>query len=322
MANPKDLIRAGLDAHERAKNGPTTPKLAALAGITGDIHSLSEIVTNVKKARTRLVALKKAEVEEADAMAVAIKAVWKDRGVSIDERGIRSDNFTGTQRRKFIEDDIKQARKERQAITVEERAKHVVTLREAKTNLDLVRELWPSHVAVLMRQTLGSEKRATYTQNLAAAGPTEIDSAARTAAGTGDKNLAAACCVRIDAMGKEPRKLLTYTKSDIAEEMVAKEFNAATEFIGLADFYRASGDLMARELEGRKVSPDDKIRVGQNLRELALKIGKTLDADGNHTEEDGSPKNETFEARLDRLYPGGPLPAGYEIVDVGDSNNE
>ena len=52
--------------------------------------------------------------------------------------------------------------------------------------------------------------------------------------------------------------------------------------------------------------------------ELALKIGKPLDADGNHTEEDGSPKDETFEDRLDRLYPGGPLPAGYELVDVGE----
>ena len=158
MANPKDLIRTGLDAHERAKAGPTAPKLAALAGITSDIHSLSEIVTNVKKARTRLVALKKAEVEEADAMAVAIKAVWKDRGVSIDERGIRSDNFTGTQRRKFIEDDIKQARKERQAITAEERAKLGSTLREAKAQLDLVRGFWSSQVTNYARSSCSCQR--------------------------------------------------------------------------------------------------------------------------------------------------------------------
>ena len=193
MANPKDLIRAGLDAHERAKAGPTAPKLAALAGITGDIHSLSEIVTNVKKARTRLVSLKKAEVEEATAMSVAIKAEWKDRGVSIDDRGIRSDSFTGTQRRKAIQDDIRTARKERMAITAEERAKHVVTLREAKTNLDLVRDLWSSPVALLMRQTLGSEKRAIYTQQLAAAGTHEVDVSMSVAARTADKDLAAAC---------------------------------------------------------------------------------------------------------------------------------
>ena len=124
-------------------------------------------------------------------------------------------------------------------------------------------------------------------------------------------------------MGKEPRKLLKYSKSDVAEELVAKEFNAATESIGLADFYRDSGDLLARELEGHSVSPDERIRVGQNLRELALKIGKPLDADGFAIEEgEDAPANETFEPRLDRLYPGGPLPAGYEIVDVGDSNNE
>ena len=99
MANPKDLIRAGLDAHERAKAGPTAPKLAVLAGVTGDIASLSEIVSGVKKARARLVQLRKAEVEEASAMSVAIRGEWKDRGVNIDERGIRSSEITDTQRR-------------------------------------------------------------------------------------------------------------------------------------------------------------------------------------------------------------------------------
>ena len=148
MANPKDRIRAGLDAHERAKNGPTTPKLAALAGVTGDLNSLSKIVSSVKSARTRLVQLRAAEVKEADAMSIAIRAEWKDRGVSIDERGIRSSEITDTQRRTSIDADIKQARKERQAITAEERAELTATLRDAKAQLDLVREFWSSHVAV------------------------------------------------------------------------------------------------------------------------------------------------------------------------------
>ena len=115
----------------------------------------------------------------------------------------------------------------------------------------MIRDLWASPVGVLMRVTLGSDKRAIYAQNLAAAGPLEVDAAMSQAVRTGDRNLAAAACVRIDSLGREPRKLLKFNKSDVAEVMVANEFNAATEALGLADYYRESGDLAARELEGR-----------------------------------------------------------------------
>ena len=49
-----------------------------------------------------------------------------------------------------------------------------------------------------MRVTIGSEKRATYVANLAAAGPLEVDAAISQAVRTGDRDLAAAACVRID----------------------------------------------------------------------------------------------------------------------------
>lgn len=322
MANPIDKIRAGLDAHERAKAGPTTPKLAVLAGITGDPESIKTICDSVKKARTRLVQLRASEVESAQKAADAIRLDWKDKGVSIDERNIRTDSVGGTQRRKFVEADIKAARKERLAATADERAKLGATLREAKASLDLVRDLWSSPVAVLMRVTLGSEKRATYTANLAAAGPKEVDDAMRVAVQTGDKDRAAAACVRIDAMNKESRKSLKFSKSDVAEELVAKEFNAATEALGLADYYRESGDLMARELEGRRVSPNDKIRTGRKLRELEIQLGRKLDVDGDG-EGDGQREGESFEDRLDRLYPGGALPPGYTIIEAdGSEANE
>ena len=83
----------------------------------------------------------KAEVEDAKKAADKIKAEWKDKGVSIGERGIRSNSLTGTQRRKFVEADIKAARKERLEKTADERAKLGATLREAKESLDLVRDL-------------------------------------------------------------------------------------------------------------------------------------------------------------------------------------
>lgn len=315
MANPTATIRAGLDAHERAKVGPTKPKLAVLAGVTGDIPSISKICASVRNARARLVQLRAFEVTDAAKAVDAIRLDWKDRGVSIDENNIRSDSFTGTERRKFIEADVKAARKERMAATADERAKLAGTLREAKASLDLVRGLWSSPVAVLMRSTLASERRATYTANLAAAGPKEVDDAMRVAVSTGDKDLAAAACVRIDAMGREPRKLLKYSKADGAEELVSKEFGAATEALGTADYYRESGDLVARELEGRRVSPNDKIRVGAKRAALEAELGKSLDVDGNATDPEGNPTGETLDERLDRKYPGGALPPGYTIIE-------
>ena len=118
----------------------------------------------------------------------------------------------------------------------------------------------------------------------------------------------------------QPHKLLSYTKADIADHLVSNDYNAATESLGLADFYRSSGDLISRELDGRKVTPDDKIRVGQHLRELALKIGKPLDGDGFAIEEgEENPANETFDERLDRKFPGGPLPAGMTLIESDGS---
>lgn len=319
MANPIEKIRRGLDAHERAKVGPTAPKLAALAGITGDPNSIQTICDNVRKARARLVQLRAVEVTAAKKAAEDIRAEWKDKGVSIDERGVRTDSLDGTQRRKFIEADIRTAHKERMAKTADEREKHATTLAEANASLDNIRDLWSSPVAVLMRVTLGSEKRATYVQNLAAAGPKELDMAISMAVRTGDRDLAAACCVSIDAMGKESRKSLKFNKADVAEVMVADEFAKATEALGLADFYRESGDLVARELDDRKISPEAKIRVGQKLMELEIMLGRKLDVDGDG--ETGQREGESFDAYLDRKYPGGALPPGYEFVDVGGGEN-
>jgi len=322
MVTPTQKIRAGLDAHERDRAGQTTPKLAVLAGITGDPNSIQTICASVKKARERLVAIRAVEAKAASLASEAAHLEWRDRGVSIDESNIRTDSMGGTNRRRFIEADIRNARKARLEKTAEERAKLAATLREAKASLDLVRDLWASPVAVLMRSTLGSEKRATYAANLAAAGPTEVDAAMSLAARTGDKDLAAAACVRIDGLTKEARKSLKFSKSEVAEHMVAKDFNAATEALGLADYYRESGDLAAREIEGSRISPNAKIRVGQKLMELEIQLGRKIavDGDGDGT---GQRKGEDFDAYLDRKYPGGALPPGMTIIeDDGSERHE
>jgi hypothetical protein len=113
---------------------------------------------------------------------------------------------------------------------------------------------------------------------------------------------------------------LNYSKSDVAEVLVADEFAKATEALGLADYYRESGDLAARELEGRTINPTAKIRVGQKLMELEIQLGRKIDVDGEG-DGTGNRTGETFEERLDRLYPGGPLPEGYSFVETGENTD-
>ena len=49
--------------------------------------------------------------------------------------------------------------------------------REAKETLNLVRRAWTRPVDSLLRSTLGSERRATYTRNLERAGQPELENA-------------------------------------------------------------------------------------------------------------------------------------------------
>ena len=92
--------------------------------------------------------------------------------------------------------------------------------------------------------------------------------------------------------------------------LVFQELSKATEALGMADYYRESGDLMARELEGRVISSDAKIRVGMKLAELETALGRKLDVDNETGDGISQRDGETFESYLDRKYPGGALPPG------------
>jgi hypothetical protein len=292
-----------------------------MIGVKSTIANLQEINTKATKTRARLHQLRTAEVESAQTAADTIKAKWKDQGVSIDEKGIRTDNLGDQQRRKFVEVDIKTARTERLAKTAEERAKLIATLGETRETLALVRRNWANPVGILMTKTLASDTRATYTANLAHAGPYELENTIRVALQNKDQALAAACLVRYDAMDRKTRDLVSYGKDDVAEAMVHDEWSMAVEAIGLADYAIESGELAEREMRGDKISPDAKIRVGMRLKELSIKIGRPVEGDGSDENKgDGQREGESFEDYLDRKYPGRPLPAGYTIVGDGATN--
>ena len=289
MTTPIQKIGLGIDALERAKNAPGKALLSALAAAPANITALSEIHTKVTKARDRLQKIRTVTVEAVREHREKVTSEYADFGMTANDSGQgRIDTLGVTRRKKMIEASVSTFQKEAKAATAGERTKLHSEMREAKATLSLVRDVWTSPVGVLMCSTLGSEKRSVYSRNLESAGPAELNQAMSEAVRTGDKELAAACCVRIDSMGKDSRKLLKFSKSDIAEILIGEEWNTAQEAIGVADFAISQSELADKEIRGIKVSPDEKIRVGQRLVELEAQTGKKFDNNGHSLNEDGT----------------------------------
>ncbi len=164
--------------------------------------------------------------------------------------------------------EIKAVRKVRLEATAEERGKLLTVLRETKESLALMRKSWVNPVSVLMNATLASPERATYAANLANAGAHGVEGAMRQALALNDQALAAAAIERYDLLDETTRSLVSFSKDDIAAAMVHDEWSKAAEAIGLSDYAVESGELAEREMRGDKISPDQKIRVGQRLMEL------------------------------------------------------
>ncbi len=302
-------------ASSRSSN---TSKPARTASQSEDHQT--EITVKAAKARNRLHELRAASVTAVENYRAKITAEYAELGMVENENGIgRLDTLGATRRKKMLDSSIDKFRKTLNAATSEERATLLAEQRGAKATLDLVRRSWTLPVDALMRSTLGSEKRAIYSRNLEAAGPTELENAIREAVPTGNRDLAAACLTRLDSIGKESRKLVSFSKSEVAEVMAGDSFVKAQEAFGLADYAIAQSELAEQEIQGKSASAGQKIKIGVMRTELETKIGKKLDSDGHVVDADGNPTGENFEERLDRLYPGGPLPEGYSFVETGEN---
>ncbi len=323
MNNPTALIRSGLDSHERAKLNPGKPKLAALAAAPATIAAISEVTAKAAKARDCLHVLRAASVTAVQKHTEKITAEYGELGMVENENGVgRLDTLGADRRKKMLDSAIKKFRKELNAETADERTRLLAEQRAAKETLNLVRSAWVSPEAILMLGSLGSEKRSNYSRDLANAGATELTNAMMLAVQTGNKDLAAACCVRLDSIGKEGRKGVRFSKTDISEVVAGADFLKAQEAFGLADLAFVQSELAEQEITGKSASANQKIKIGMMQAELESKIGKKLDADGHVVGPDGEPEGETFEERLDRKFPGGPLPDGYTFVEVGTNDPE
>ena len=330
MPTPKETIGRGLDAHARAQDKTKPFKLAHLAKLPGSIPELATLTNSTKTKRDRLHAIRKDSVAAVETRSQKITADFANVGMVDGERpGTRIDTLGATQRRKLVDRAIADARKEINADTADERAEILAALRADAETLKLVRDVWASPTAILMRATLGSEKRAVYARNLEASGPREVGLAIlESLRGAGDPDLGAACMMRLESLGKDGRKLCPYSRSDTADALTGADFLAAQEAIGMADYFISSGNLAALETEGKKISPDQKIAVGVMVQELSARLGKPIDPESTE-----GPEGETDDERMDRLFPGKPghnpdakadaerMAAGKRPLYPGESND-
>lgn len=167
---------------------------------------------------------------------------WNSRGWEEGDHG-RVDTMGATARKRFLDNDLRAYVETQIADVAEERSKLVSELKTAKDNLALVADAWASPTALLMRATLGSAKRSTYTANLANAGPKELELAMLAAVQTSDAKLAAACCVRMDSIRKEPRKSIKFSKADVAEMTCGAEWSKVAEAVAVSGYLIGQGEL-------------------------------------------------------------------------------
>lgn len=113
-------------------------------------------------------------------------------------------------------------------------------------------------VQMLMRETLGSERRSRIMQQIAASGPAELASLAELAAATKDKELAAALCSRV---GDMPRVDRPFSAAELADVLLGELHREVTQALVEAE---------RRVLEG--LSADTEFEVGKTNPQRALQI--------------------------------------------------
>ncbi|WP_061925653.1 hypothetical protein [Altererythrobacter epoxidivorans] len=138
--------------------------------------------------------------------------------------------------------------------------------------------LYRSPMQLLMRDTLGSERRSRIQQQIENSGPVELASLAELAAATKDKELAAALCGRVHGMKRDDRPFNAGELSDILFGELHRELSQALVEAERRVLEALNSD---QEFETGKSNPQRSIDIAM-LKKREQEIG----AYGYETEED------------------------------------
>lgn len=311
MTTPQDKIRSGLDAHDRAKSGSGTFNLDSLKGAPASIADLQALANKATSKRDRLKVLSSGIVDAIEKHLEKKRAEYAELG-KVREGNLIRDELGDNRRRTMLEREVSRFSRDARKISAEERSTLVAELRDITTKLEATKGSFTDPVSLLSRRTLSDQKRAIYSQNLANAGPVAVESALRDAVLTSDHALAAAAIDRLDNMSKDSRKLVRFSKRDVAESLVAEELAKATEFITMTEIAVSEGELADSEAEGKRTTAQQKIGLGV----MKSKLPKADSSEDDPAKQTLSA--EEWERQLDAKYPGRPIPENVTVIGRAD----
>ena len=288
MGNPAvQKIGRGVTATiDRAKAQTPNSRLTNLVKAPTTPQQIQEYASRFKQRRDRIRAIH-----------VADTGYLEHRKPEID-RDVAGFGLSKTETMQIIDKANQHAKKERGQETAEERSKLADANRTDANVLNLIKSQWHTPEAVLLSATLGSAARAAYAANLKDASIHELNNAMVKAISTPDRDLAAACCSRLDTLNREQRTLAKFTKTELCETLVP-EYVIVQEAFALSELFHQQAMLTALEIDGKRISPDQKVKIGLVLAELEKR------GIANPDKSDTS-KNETLTEVLDRKFPGVP----------------
>lgn len=152
-------------------------------------------------------------------------------------------------------------------------------------------ELYTGPVAYLMLKTLGSEKRALYQQQVAAAGPAELRAMAALAASKPSPNLdlAAALATRVGAMKSNERP---FAVRDLAEHLVGDELRDTR--LALAEAQLASLEALDADtrFETGAVNAARRLELATRRRRIADEFALSEPDEDENAEEDDAVQDD------------------------------
>lgn len=164
--------------------------------------------------------------------------------------------------------------------------------------------LYRSPMQLLMRDTLGSERRSRIQQQIENSGPVELASLAELAAATKDKELAAALCGRVHGMKRDDRPFNAGDLSDILFGELHRELSQALVEAERRVLEALNSD---QEFETGKTNPQRSLDIAM-LKKREQEIGaygygvEDTEDDDDQSEADETPTDES--TSTDRITAG------------------
>ncbi len=318
MSTATSKIRAGLDAHERAKSGGTF-NLSNLAGAPASVSDLNDLANKATAKRDRLKVL-------AESINAAVEKYKTQKTVEYAELGrirdgnLVTDTLGETRRRAMLEREVAKFTRDARKVSADERSRLLSELHDITSKIAAVRDSWSDPVAVLMRRTLADAKRGVYAQNLASAGPVAVEDALRDAVIGRNAALAAAALDRLSAMSKDQAKSVRFSKRDVAESLVAEEWTKARALIAMVDLATEESELAQAQAEGSRDTAKMLMRVGRLRNELSALVPEPASLPDDAKPSNPKPgilSSEDWEKNLNARYPALPVPNNVQVIGGG-----